>query len=117
MISVMDLYSNLLLWGYEASLEPMENKAPGRIDLTYDMKMKPEDIGMTSYEVKHEIALDWIEAQPDTIAASIITLMKHLGVYAMNDRFEIGEPKITRGNGTMYKIKVSVYWIQWVTID
>ena len=117
-ITVNELYADLISWGYDATLEPEEMKPPGRIGLTYDMGVKPEDVGMTSYEVKHKVMFDWTEAQPDTIATTITTLMGHLGLkYAMQDRFEIGDPKLVRGNGTMYKVMLPVYWIQWVTVN
>jgi len=132
-ISVNDLHKHLIEWGYDASLEPEEKKPPGKLYLTYDMTVKPEDVGMTSYEVKHKIMIDWVEAQPDTISTTVITLMGRVGTeYAMQDRFEIGEPKITRGDGvqyrgnneimfratgTLYYIMLPVYWVQWVTID
>jgi len=117
-ISVTDIYNKLLLWGYEANLEPEYQKVPGKIGLTYDMGAFPEDVAMTSYEVTHKVILDWTEAQPDTIATTVTTLMGHLGVeYSMLNRFRFGDPKITRGNGTMYKVALAVYWVEWVTID
>jgi len=117
-ISFEELYGKLVGWGYKVTKEPMEQLPTGKIEMRYDMAMEPEDVAMTSYKVMHEIALRWLESSPDTIAASIIKLMKYLGTeYAYEQHFEIGKPKLERSNGTMYNVSVSVYWVQWVTID
>lgn len=117
-ISVSDIYANLVLWGYNVTLEPMEAKPPGLLGLTYDMGVTPEDVGMTSYEVRHRVIIDWTEAQPDTIATTVTGLMCRLGQqYAMQDRFEIRDPKVTRGNGTLYLVKLPIDWIQWVVVN
>jgi len=117
-ISFDDIAAKLVTWGYQVTKEPMEQLPPGKIELRYDMALEPEDVAMTSYKVMHETTLRWLEASPTTIATTITHLMSHLGKeYCYEYHFEIGKPKLERTNGTMYNVSITVYWVQWLTID
>lgn len=117
-ISFDDIYDKLGQWGYQVTKEPMEQLPPGKIELRYDMALEPEDVAMTSYKVMHEVTLRWLEATPSTIATTITHLMGHFGKeYHICAHFEIGKPKIERTNGTMYNVSITVYWVQWLTVD
>ena len=117
-ISFEDVYQRLIGWGYKVTKEPMEQMPPGLIELRYDMDFEPEDVAMTSYKVVHMVVIRWTEAVPDTIAGSVILLMRRLGAaYDAQPHFEIAKPRLTRGNGTMYEVSMTVLWVQWLTIN
>ena len=117
-LSFADLAVKLKGWGYKVSKDPKEQAVPGEIILKYDLDMEPEDISMSVYKVTHEIEMAWIELVPDAIAGNIAALMVHLGMqYSCESHFEIGRPKIDRGNGTTYVVKLSVSWVQWLTVQ
>jgi hypothetical protein len=117
-ISFTDVYTKLVGWGYQVTKEPMEQKPAGVIQMKYNMRFKPEDVAMTSYEVHHEIRLDWVEATPDTLADSTKTLMRHLGAeYDRENRFELGEPRFEQSNGTLYHVFITISWVEWWTVN
>lgn len=114
-----ELAVRLAVWGYKVTKEPMEQRPPGMIELKYDMDMIPADVTCQEYKVTHEVELSFTAATPGGISGQIATLMGRLGkeYSAGNLHFEMGKPKLTRGNGTMYIVTIAVSWVTFQIVD